>query len=69
MSEKVLICPKCGYPYYCGCDACLPRRKLGEIPHISRPDIDGHQCPICGFAQSCDGWLSIEEKQFPIQIR
>ena len=32
---------------------------------IPRPDIDGWQCPICGFSESCDGWLDIEIKQFP----
>lgn len=68
--KKVLRCPRCGYPIYCGCKACSPKRKHGELPMISREDIDGEQCPICGFAQSMDGWLDIELKQFPmIQLK
>jgi len=34
---------------------------------IPRPDIDGNQCPICGFAQSMDGWLEIVEQQHLMQ--
>jgi hypothetical protein len=66
--QKILRCPQCGYPYYCGCDACRPRRQRGELPMIPRPDIDGNQCPICGFAQSMDGWLEIAGQQHLMDV-
>lgn len=30
-------CPKCDYPQYCGCPACLPRLPEGYKPEIRNP--------------------------------
>lgn len=56
-----VICPKCGYPQYCGCPSCRESVPVGFVPQIVREDIDGYECPDCGFLASCDGWLMIEE--------
>ena len=60
-------CPKCGYPQYCGCPACLPRLPEGYKPEIRNPDGGTLSCANCGYTQSYDGWLMIAEEQLKEQ--
>lgn len=60
-------CPKCGYPQYCGCPTCLPRLPEGYKPEIRNPDEETLSCANCGYTQTYDGWLMIEEEQLKEQ--
>jgi len=59
----VLTCPNCGYPQYCGCNACAPRIPAGFNPQKVCSDGEGYICANCGFTASCDQWLDIEVQQ------
>lgn len=60
-------CPKCGYPQYCGCPACISRVPEGYKPEIVTADGEATTCVICGFTESYDGWLMIAEEQMKEQ--
>lgn len=53
-------CPRCGYPYYCGCSACAPRNPPKVLTFVHTPDGEGESCGNCGFTASCDWWLDYE---------
>ena len=61
--KTMVNCPKCGYPQYCGCPACLPRVPKGIMPEIPNPDGETVSCVNCGYTQTYDGWLAIYEEQ------
>lgn len=53
-----MICPRCGYKLYCGCDNCIKRLPYSILPW--RQDNDNTQCPACSFIESHSWWLDYE---------
>ena len=52
------ICPKCGYPQYCGCASCKDRIPEGIKPQ--KRTSHGTQCGNCGFAPDIGWWMDYE---------
>lgn len=63
MKEFKLVCPKCDYPYYCGCSSCISKVPDGMKPHTRTEDGEAVVCPNCGFVGSDDYWLDEEMRQ------
>jgi len=62
--NKDFICPKCGYPQYCGCNEhCRSRIPVGIKPYQWTKDGEGITCPGCGFTEGADFWLDEEMRQ------
>ena len=57
--NMVYHCPRCGYPQYCGCDACKKDVPEGMKPWV---DVDGEliACANCGLTRSIDWWETLE---------
>ena len=61
--KRILKCPKCGHPQYCGCASCI---AAGLLPDEVKPWVitdDGYVCGNCGFEMSDDAWLDEVSKQ------
>ena len=58
-------CPRCGYPMYCGCSACISKIPAGYKPSTIRDEcIEG--CGQCGFAMPMQWW---EDLDYDIWLR
>ena len=58
------ICPKCGYPQYCGCcESCRRRIPEGIHPYTWTEDGECIRCANCGFTAHVDQWMEIDAKQ------
>lgn len=53
----VMYCPRCGYPQYCGCDACKNKVPDGFKAQIYEGCII--TCPSCGLSKHEDWWLNL----------
>lgn len=52
------ICPKCGYPQYCGCATCIKYIPEGIKPN--KHTSHGTQCAGCGFTPEIGWWMDYE---------
>jgi|WetSurMetagenome_2_1015567.scaffolds.fasta_scaffold19379_9 hypothetical protein len=57
------VCPKCGYPQYCGCTACIEGVPVGIKPYKWN-DQDCVICSNCGFTAHIDWWLDETVRQY-----
>lgn len=53
-------CPKCKYPQFCGCKACIDKCPEGYKTEI--PKGESCTCGNCGHTLSYDQWMDIEWK-------
>lgn len=59
-------CPRCGYPWYCGCAACAPRNSPGILIRIhsiirrGKHTFELETCGNCGFTQTSDWWFDYD---------
>jgi len=56
----VVKCPRCGYPQYCGCPACITDVPKGYLPEVVDESGECISCANCGFTMHVDGWLEWE---------
>jgi len=68
---NTFICPKCGYPQFCGCKSCKDRIPEGFLPYKWKSEpFEGHEplelyiCANCGFEASIDWWMDESVKQY-----
>ncbi len=70
---NTFICPKCGYPQYCGCSSCKDKIPKNYFPYKWRHEtIEGQEkyplelcvCANCGFEASIDWWMEYCAKQY-----
>ena len=59
-----MVCPKCGYPQYCGCDSCKGFLPEGIKPYKWDESGELISCGNCGYTMSQDEWLNESEKQY-----
>ena len=61
-------CPKCNAVLYCPCHACREYEPKGLDPvkdhYHWQPNGEIVECPVCGYADHCDQWLTAEMERW-----
>lgn len=55
-----MSCPKCGYPMYCGCEACKPTTPPNVLTYEWTEDGECVVCGNCGFTAHIDWWYDYD---------